>query len=116
MNEHERRINQALHALDEAHSSGRLSREEYRARRRALLSGFCDSDGVTARKALAPATSEPTPRGGPGMQRVAAVPADMASALFPDRRRLNLKLWMIAVTGLGLGMLLLYAALQIGAG
>jgi hypothetical protein len=116
MNEHERRTNDALRALDEAHRSGRISREEYRARRRAMLSSYCDSDGVTARKALAPAASEPPPRGSSGMQRVAGVPADMATALFPDRRRLTLKVWLIAVAGLGLGMLLLYAALQIGAG
>ena len=116
MNERERRTNEALRALDEAHCSGRFGREEYRARRRALLSSFCDSDGVTARKALTPARSEPSPRGGSGVQRVAGVPGDMASALFPDRRRLTLKLWLIVVVGLGLGVLLLYAVLQIVAG
>lgn len=116
MNERERRTNEALRVLDEAHCNGRFSRDEYRARRRALLNNFCDSDGVTARKTLTPAASESTPRGGSGMQRVAGVQGDMASALFPDRRRLTLKLWLVVVAGLGLATLLLYAALQIGAG
>ena len=52
MNEQERRANQGLHALDEAHRSGRITREDYRARRRALLENLYDSDGVTARNAL----------------------------------------------------------------
>ena len=86
MNERERRANQSLRTLDEAHRNGRITREDYRARRRALLGSLCDSDGVTARNALTPAAAR-QPRDG-GAQRAAVPVGDMATALFPDRRRL----------------------------
>ena len=111
MNEREHRANQSLRALDEAHRNGRITREDYRARRRALLGSLCDSDGVTARNALTPAAGAPPHDG--GALRMAAPVGDMASALFPDRRRLALRLWLIAFAGLGLGALLLYAAMQL---
>ncbi len=114
MNEQERQVNQRMHALDEAHRSGRLSREEYRARRRALLGSLCDSDGVTARNVLTPSSSVPTPPD--RVQRMESGAGDMASALFPDRRRLAWKLWLTAVVGLGLVVLVIYGALQIGQG
>ena len=98
MNEQERRANHGLHALDEAHRSGRISREEYRARRRALLGSLCDSDGVTARNALPPSTAT-RPRE-PG-QRMSAPVADVADALFPDRRQLAWRLWLVTFVGLG---------------
>ena len=114
MNERERRANQSLRTLDEAHRNGRITREDYRARRRALLGSLCDSDGVTARNALTPAAAR-QPRDG-GAQRVAVPVGDMASALFPDRRRWAWRLWMMAFGGLGLAALLLYALLGAGHG
>lgn len=112
MNEQERRANQALRALDEAHRSGRITREQYRARRRTLLADWCDSDGVTARNVLTPA-AVPRPRE-PGMQRVASSAGDIAGALFPDRRRLAWRSWLLAFAGLGVCALLLYGAMQLG--
>jgi hypothetical protein len=114
MNEHERRVNQGLHALDEAHRTARISREEYRARRRALLGSLCDSDGVTARNALTPSAAARQP---PFVERrMSRSSGDIASALFPDRRRLVWRLWLVAFAGLALGALLLYGALQSGQG
>ncbi|MFC5438016.1 hypothetical protein ACFPME_15755 [Rhodanobacter umsongensis] len=55
MTERERAINQDLHVLDEAHRLGRITRAEYRARRRRVLGSLYDSSGVvTARKTLVP--------------------------------------------------------------
>ena len=116
MNERERRANEGLRALDHAYRSGRITREEYRARRRTMLGSLCDSDGVTARNVLAPAALKPPSSGNAGAQRGAATSGDMASALFPDHRRMTWKLWLMAVGGLGLVVLLLYALLQAGAG
>ncbi|BFI96595.1 MAG: hypothetical protein RSP_21050 [Rhodanobacter sp.] len=52
MSEREQRVNQGLRVLDDAHYSGRISREEYRKRRRQLLGSLCDSHGITARNTL----------------------------------------------------------------
>lgn len=114
MNEQERRTNQALRTLDEVHRSGRITREQYRARRRALLANWCDSDGVTARNVLTSA-SVTRPRE-PGARRVAAPAGDIAGALFPDRRRLAWRMWLMAFAGLGVCALLLYGAMQLGQG
>jgi hypothetical protein len=58
MTERERAINRDLHVLDEAHRLGRLSRAEYRARRRRVLQSLYDSSGVvTARKTLMPSAT-----------------------------------------------------------
>ena len=55
MSERERAINQDLHVLDEAHRLGRITRDEYRARRRRVLGSLYDASGVvTARKTLTP--------------------------------------------------------------
>lgn len=82
MNPRLRDINRSLRALDEAHRLGRISREEYRARRRQLLSPLCDSGGITARNSL---DAETVPRA--SVQTVpAARPAredEAVSALFP---------------------------------
>lgn len=114
MNERERRANQSLRTLDEAHRNGRITRGDYRARRRALLGSLCDSDGITARNVLTPAAAAP-PHGGDA-KHMAAPAVDMAGALFPDRRRLAWRLWLMAFAGLGLGALLLYALLLAGRG
>lgn len=71
MTERERAINQDLHVLDEAHRLGRITRAEYRARRRRVLESLYDSSGViTARKALAPSdvVTAPRPRGAHGSE------------------------------------------------
>lgn len=52
MSEREHHVNQSLRALDEAHRLGRLTREEYRSRRRHLLGALRDSHVVTARNAI----------------------------------------------------------------
>lgn len=52
MNERLREINRSLRALDDAHRLGRISREDYRARRRHLLGTLCDSGGITARNTV----------------------------------------------------------------
>lgn len=55
MTDRERAINQDLHVLDEAHRLGRITRAEYRARRRRVLGSLYDSSGVvTARKTIVP--------------------------------------------------------------
>jgi len=111
MNEQERRINEHLRALDEAHRGGRLGREEYRSRRRALLQGLNDSNGVTERNAI----TQAAPGGRRDDARRQALPsADMAGALFPDRRRRMVQTWLLAVAGLALALLLIYGVMQLG--
>lgn len=63
MTERERAINRDLHVLDEAHRLGRLSRAEYRARRRRVLQSLRESSSiVTARKTLLPSGATTTSR------------------------------------------------------
>lgn len=63
MTEREQAINRDLRVLDDAHRLGRLSRAEYRARRRRLLETLFDSNGVvTARKALVSPDAMTAPR------------------------------------------------------
>jgi hypothetical protein len=63
MTERERAINQDLHVLDEAHRLGRISRADYRARRRHVLQSLYDNSGVvTARKTLVPSGATTSPR------------------------------------------------------
>ncbi|WP_226993741.1 hypothetical protein [Burkholderia plantarii] len=45
----EQQANDALRGLDEMHRSGRLDRDAYRRRRRALLEALGDTSGVTER-------------------------------------------------------------------
>ncbi len=45
----EQQANDALRGLDEMHRSGRLDRDAYRQRRRALLEALGDTSGVTER-------------------------------------------------------------------
>ena len=80
MTEQERKANQDLHALDEAHRLGRITREEYRARRRRVLGALCDSNGVTARNAITPPPAS--------VRRQAAdttAPGEALNMLFPAR-------------------------------
>lgn len=76
MTERERAINQDLHVLDEAHRLGRITRAEYRARRRRVLESLYDSSGVvTARKKLVPPGVTTAPRA----RHAHAVPSDETS-------------------------------------
>ena len=78
MNERERHINQSLHALDDAHRLGRISREEYRSRRRHLLGALLESHVVTARNVIVRPTlhsHEPAPM----------PEGDVLPGLFPPR-------------------------------
>lgn len=78
MNERERHINQSLHALDDAHRLGRISREEYRSRRRHLLGALLESHVVTARNAIV----RPAPS---SRERAAVSDGDVLPGLFPPR-------------------------------
>ncbi|CAB3751173.1 hypothetical protein [Paraburkholderia humisilvae] len=49
MTERERRVNLQLSALDDAHRVGRVSRDEYRLRRRRLLATLSDTTRATGR-------------------------------------------------------------------
>lgn len=76
-------INHSLRLLDAAHRSGRISREDYRARRRHLLGTLCDGGGITARHDVATTMAShaqdrtvPTPR---------HAGDEAVSALFPRR-------------------------------
>jgi hypothetical protein len=65
MTERERAVNQDLRVLDEAHRLGRITRGEYRARRRRVLESLHDSGGVTtARKSLIVPGATMAPRAG----------------------------------------------------
>lgn len=81
MNERLREINRSLHMLDEAHRLGRISREDYRARRRHLLGTLCDGGGITARNAV---VAETIPRSrDPALSRVQSGHDEAISAVFP---------------------------------
>jgi hypothetical protein len=56
-------VNRDLRVLDEAHRLGRITRAEYRARRRRLLETLYDPSAVvTARNTLVPPAATTTPR------------------------------------------------------
>lgn len=63
MTERESAINRDLRALDDAHRLGRISRTDYRGRRRRVLQSLGEGGAVTARKTLMPAgaTTRPHP-------------------------------------------------------
>jgi hypothetical protein len=111
MNEQERRSNHILHALDEAHRMGRITRAEYRTRRRALLASLSDSNGVTARNAIVP-SREPAPRRVESTRVPAAAAVDEASMLFPERRTALRKLWLVMGGMVFVAMLLVYWMLR----
>ncbi|MGB3269663.1 MAG: hypothetical protein WBA65_06860 [Rhodanobacter sp.] len=78
--ERRRAANRDLRALDEAHRLGRITRAEYRARRRRLLETLYDPSAVvTARNTLVPPSATTTPR----VRKASAAPradgADSAS-------------------------------------
>jgi hypothetical protein len=78
--ERRRAVNQDLRVLDEAHRLGRITRAEYRARRRRLLETLYDPSAVvTARNTLMPpaATAATTT---PRVRKTQAITHDDASA------------------------------------
>ena len=106
MNERERHINQSLHALDDAHRLGRISREEYRSRRRHLLGALLESHVVTARNAIV----RPAPS---SHERAAVSDGDVLPGLFPPRHAAWK--WVAAVViGALLCAALLYVVLRHG--
>lgn len=111
MNEQERRSNRILYALDAAHRLGRLTREEYRARRRALLISLGDSDGVTARQAIVPHSATSAP-GVQSTGNAVESAVDEASMLFPERRVSLHTLWRVVGGMVLVAMLLVYWMLR----
>jgi hypothetical protein len=93
MSERERHVNHSLHVLDEAHRLGRLTREEYRSRRRHLLSALRDSHVVTARNAIVR----------PAVQRDAVAPTPnndvLHDMLLPRRAMWK---WMVMLAAIGI--------------
>ena len=81
MNGRLREINQSLQALDEAHRLGRITREEYRARRRRLVGTLSDGGGITARNTVSMATVPRAQRAG------SPVHDDTMTMMFPRRTR-----------------------------
>lgn len=111
MSERERRVNQGLRVLDEAHYSGRISREEYRLRRRQLLGSLCDSHGITARNTL---RGRITQQGGRGAAaaHAQALPAESLPAPCAPRHAVAWKQLLAFAFGLALCALLLYWLLR----
>ncbi|GLQ91184.1 hypothetical protein [Dyella acidisoli] len=104
MNERERHINHSLHALDDAHRLGRISREEYRSRRRHLLGALLESHVVTARNVIvrqAVSSHEPA----------SVSDGDVLPGLFPPRHA-AWKLITVVVIGVLLCVLILYWLLK----
>ncbi|KRE88290.1 hypothetical protein ASG87_06650 [Frateuria sp. Soil773] len=108
MTEAERRANQSLHALDEAHRLGRITREEYRARRRAVLAALCDSHGVTARNAIVP------PRAAMPGRMGAEPPGEALAALFPGRAKPAWRPLLVLAACAAAGALALFWLLRSG--
>ena len=111
MSERERRVNQGLRVLDEAHYSGRINREEYRKRRRQLLGSLCDSHGITARNTL---RTRITQQGGRAGHAAAAAAAPVEPLPTPSaaRHAVAWKPLLAFVLGLVLCALLLYWLLR----
>ncbi|MGC1549687.1 MAG: hypothetical protein WA777_14275 [Rhodanobacter sp.] len=119
MTEREQKANQSLHTLDEAQRLGRITREEYRARRRYVLSTLCDSHGITARNAIVPKSNVPPGSGG-AQSRVGVIASgpvaqeEVLSALFPTRSVFGLKFMLVVGIGAVLCVVLLYWLLRAG--
>jgi hypothetical protein len=81
MTEREQAINRDLHALDEAHRLGRITRTEYCARRRRVFESRYDSGVITARKALVQPDALTAPRARREQLSVGETSGGSASAL-----------------------------------
>jgi hypothetical protein len=102
MSEREWGVNEGLRALDDAHRTGRLTREEYRARRRRLLGTLQNGDSVITRRT---ATRTPTGQGSPSAYDGSAQ-ADVLPSMFPSRPWLLSGRTLAWVTGILLCALL----------
>jgi hypothetical protein len=115
MSERERQINQSLRSLEEAYRLGRLTREDFRSRRRFLLGTLCDSHGITARNAIsAHAAGASSPQTATPQRVHQAVPEPAAPAWFPARPALPWKQVAMFGTGVALCAVLLYWLLSAG--
>ncbi|MDR3443692.1 MULTISPECIES: hypothetical protein [Dyella] len=104
MSEREWGVNEGLRALDDAHRMGRLTRDEYRARRRRLLGTLQGGDSAITRRT---ATSTPSQQDPPSAYDGSAQ-ADVLPSMFPSRPwLLSGRLWVWA-TGVLLCALLAY--------
>lgn len=103
MTERETAINRDLRVLDDAHRLGRISREEYRSRRRRVLQPLADSGGVvTARKALVPPRSSAPPQGQHAVAAGAEDAGHALTALLSIKPTLTWKAVLILVLGVAL--------------
>lgn len=107
MSEREQQVNQGLRVLDEAHYSGRISREEYRKRRRQLLGSLCDSHGITARNTLRTRITQQ------GARIAADPPVKVPAAPHPVQRTVAWKPLLAFGGGLLLCALLLYWLMRV---
>ncbi|HEY0198068.1 MAG TPA: hypothetical protein VGC19_05930 [Rhodanobacter sp.] len=115
MTERERQINQSLHALEEAHRLGRLSREDFRSRRRFLLGTLYDSHGITARNAIARPHNAPSPRAAAPPRNDQSTPGqDSPTTWLPGRPALAWKHVAMFGAGVVLCALLFYWLLSAG--
>lgn len=107
MTEREVAINRDLRALDDAHRLGRISRAEYRNRRRRVLQSLSDGGGVvTARKALVPPGAVTTPRAqysaATGIDDSSAAAGRALSSLLSMRPMLSWKSLLALLVGIAL--------------
>jgi hypothetical protein len=115
MTERERAINQDLHVLDEAHRLGRITRAEYRARRRRVLGSLYDSSGVvTARKTLVPgiATTQRTRHAHQGTTDASAAAGRAMTTLLTMRPGVPWKPLLAILAGAILVVFLVYWLLR----
>ena len=107
-----RAVNQDLRVLDDAHRLGRITRAEYRARRRRLLESLYDPSAVvTARNTLVPPTATTTPR----PRRAPAAPRDDASADSASHALTNLLAMRPAMRWKAVGGVVLLLVIALGA-
>lgn len=111
MTRQESAVNESLCALDEAHRLGRISRDEYRARRRYVIGRLSDSNGETARNAITRQGGVANARGRGNDHGKSPAEADAMEAMFPSRGPMVLKivaglLVLAALVALGMYVLL----------
>ena len=104
-----RAVNQDLRVLDEAHRLGRITRAEYRARRRRRVRNPLIP--VTARNTLVPPTATSTPR----PRRAPAAPREDASADSASHALTNLLAMRPAMRWKAVGGVVLLLVIALGA-
>lgn len=83
MTRQESAANESLCALDEAYRLGRITRDEYRTRRRYVIGRLSDANGETARNAITQQGSVVDAHGRGGGQP--AADAEAMRLMFPSR-------------------------------